>query len=727
MIPRNRQLFFAALILLALVATLTWRLRQPSSEPLPPGNELAATTLAPAHAGIYHDVPGELATILNETDAVRRTYLLATWVDQHTLEEVTAIWTRIRRPPPDRSYNFEEDELLALIHHKLADLNPEASDMDLMLLSPEIVHHQKLVPQTPRDLLLNEAKSDPAGAFQKTLAMRMPPNERDHTLFEILRLTASTDPDQALALLASTRAINPAHARVAIAESWAVADPSAALAWALTQPASGHFGDPVRSAIETWAKTDLDAAIEAATGLSANHDLDYTLKGLLAQWFAASPAASAEWIRGQPNLGPALLEAAFNALSGTHPHLAASLLERPMPDDTRVDHTATLVGRWAKTDPQAARQWLDGRPRDRAYLEAAAGLVATLAKQDPAAAFDFFRSLPGDANLGNIALSLADNVADKSQALSWLLSLPPSTDTTRAITRVTNGMNPANAVQIVSGIPDGPLRQAAYAGLGERVYFYDRPNLINWLRALPDAESQAAVIKKIGYYWDQSSPDEIRAFASELRAGPALDAILPEVLRTWLKTDPAAATDWLLERRDGKTAQTQLVNSLATLAGHAPDAALQRLGSLRPDDPAHADVLRGVVQGLTANSPDTAARTLLTQGTSAEQLAQVGSLTLNWSRQDASAATAWTRALPPGEVRDRGLQSIAGELSAQDVNAALALVPLATSDETRFQIRRRTLLSLQTNDDARAQATLDSMALSSKERTQLQEELDSYR
>lgn len=724
-----KRLLLISLAGLALIIVITLSLpRTPDETASAPSSRQSLEPVAPATSGNNTNVPNDLAAMLAEPDEVVRLNLLAGWCERHSLEEIHSAWLATVGGYAPRHIDFSEHPLLRLAYAKLADLHPGAPPEELMMLQHNLMfENAQLAPANVFHRLHLLATKDPALAIQETLARRMPEEERRPLLIESLGNLARIDPKKALEFIESNRRLPREAAKDAIARGWAETDPEAAFEWAVSNLSSDSYASPLRTIVETWSKTDPDAATAAALPLLPCRALDDSLSRLLRNWMTASPEASADWIQKQDSLPEPVLHAAIDAMASTRSLLAVSLLSRPMSDRVRTEHAETIARLWSRTDPDSARQWLNTLPRDRAYLAAANAIAGNLAQRSAADAIAFYNSLPPDIDRSAIITTLAGGLTDPQAALNWLLAMPEQPPSP-AVSAVIGHMSAEQAAGVITAIPPGALRDAAYASLGSDQYFHNRSKFTEWLRSLPDSAAQAAAMKGNNvYYWSQSNPDELIAFADTLAPGPALDVLIQSASECLLRKDPSSAVDWLLARQASPAAQVQLSRAFATLAANSSgEDALRRLQNT-PAGQTHALALNGIVKGLLPNTPNRAAEVLLSQGTPAEQKKEVQTLAYEWARLDRASAITWTGRLPSGEVRDQALKYLSLSLSESDPALGFSLLPLAQSDETRHDITRYALRGIQKQDDRQAQATLDRMTLSPVERQRLQEELDAYR
>lgn len=365
MTPASRRFIFIAGC--ALVATgavaIWWHARARSGySPSPVLPSSASTT---SHAG---GLALDLPTILKEPNEILRLHLLANWVHAHETSDIVTASQHIDGENRAR--------LRWLLSAKLAELNPgetpEQINARLRALLETVAPADESPDSrtSPRDQILALARTDAPAALGRLAALRIHPGERENLICTILGQTAATDPQRALQLLEGRTDVNHRDALKAIAAAWTQKDPAAALAWTLSLPASAHRDDLTDRVLQSWANKDPGAALEAATaagGLSSpNHN--GTIKTLLARWLKQAPDESAAWLRQQQNPPVVVVQAAIEALSGSHPLLAADLLAQHLPYSQQQAQTRPLIEGWIEKDPAGCLAWIRNRPADTIFF-----------------------------------------------------------------------------------------------------------------------------------------------------------------------------------------------------------------------------------------------------------------------------------------------------------------------------------------------------------------------
>lgn len=199
----------------------------------------------------------------------------------------------------------------------------------------------------------------------------------------------------------------------------------------------------------------------------------------------------------------------------------------------------SLLAPWAKKDPVAFTNWtLTQSPE---IQRAARGSLTQAAFSDP-------------ASLAFVAHQLA--------------SSPNGTETARAAMRSLAAKEPGSAqkqLEYASGLPEGPMRNAALAELAQA-----SPNLD--LKAHPEVlQALASLSERDAYKLGSNLAHKV----DDLPPGPVREAALQAALREQARTEPAAAA--------------------------------KRLEALPPSSPDYAAAVRGFVDSTSAKDPASAA------------------------------------------------------------------------------------------------------------------------
>lgn len=429
----------------------------------------------------------------------------------------------------------------------------------------------------------SQAKNDPAGAWQASLAIEERA-ERLETLYSIADIWFETDPSAALSALTSIENRETGSLHRSLLRRWATRDPDAALEWAMAQPPSGQR-DPLtlvagviarhspREMLElaetleparqnrvaegvlfAWGRTDPLAALEALAAMGNAARLSGSVGvSIIGSWAENDPSAAIEWVRAQEpsRIRSAMLSTAFADLGQADP-LRALTFANELDSTGRSIAIERVLGVWAQGHPHAAAAWLDASEDKTA---AAVAVVARhYAEADPEGAFEWLQDQSHEAQR-------------------------------RAISRVVQ--------RLAAESPESALR------------------MINRVR---DSNARGAAGSQLISTWATSDP------RAAIRGIPRMDTSMSQSLyqtafSAWSRTDPEAATAFLdqvpLSSRDsairGVLQQTAFRNiDLAErLYDRIADEGARRWAaailyrSLRVDDPKRAERYRELSERIT--------------------------------------------------------------------------------------------------------------------------------
>ena len=284
------------------------------------------------------------------------------------------------------------------------------------------------------DIANNWSKSDPAAAAETI--ERLPSHTTDHwNRPTIVSNWVQTDARAAAEFYADKkiRQHNDANALGQIAAALATQSPAEALAWveSLEIQDKSHRSTVTTQLVETWAKSDPDAATTYAQSLTGDERIAAT--NTIATALAASNIDRAQaWADdlSDPSLRQNAKVAIINQLSYRDPEAAAAALDISMDQftddkagDAQLSYSVTSVARnWAKTEPTAAAAWASDLPagsdqRGKALSQIAGQWV----EFEPAAASEWLSTLSSDPDRDSAVAGLVGRITshDPEGALAW--------------------------------------------------------------------------------------------------------------------------------------------------------------------------------------------------------------------------------------------------------------------------------------------------------------------
>ncbi len=279
-------------------------------------------------------------------------------------------------------------------------------------------------------------------------------------------------------------------------EGWVATNPTDALAWLRTQPATDRRDEVIRMALKQFAGNDPKSAADWVMKNLKGRELNNTIIMLAEDWAGQNGAEAAAWFGALPPSGArdaAIEDVLFTWATDDPPAALAFLKAHPdLADLAPVLNRAALAG-WAKSDPMAA---------------VAESLASSKADNDP-------------KRFANTLANWATTDLDASS--QWLLS----------------------------NVPAGKERDAATAELGI-IFARQSPEAgISWLGKLNAGEERDGAASALAATWSDVAPaDAAKWVASQNQASLTPEAIT-EVAENFLMKDPAAFQAWRASLPDG--------------------------------------------------------------------------------------------------------------------------------------------------------------------------------
>jgi hypothetical protein len=213
----------------------------------------------------------------------------------------------------------------------------------------------------------------------------------------ILQAWAERDPLSALSFL-QEKGGDDWERETAVA-TWAANDPQAAFAWASGAKDEGDVNNWLLGATRGIAATNPELArdfIGQLEGRTRSQALDAVKPYVMQYGFDYATS----WIAGVDDEGVRNRAAREMArdLASLDPAQAGRWNAAISDVETRRDISETVADRWARTDLDAAKQWVESLPEDT-KSEAAEGIARRYAREDPAAAARWLSGLGDNPDL----------------------------------------------------------------------------------------------------------------------------------------------------------------------------------------------------------------------------------------------------------------------------------------------------------------------------------------
>lgn len=431
------------------------------------------------------------------------------------------------------------------------------------------------------------AHENPRQAFD-LLAQRGGLNDRT-TLSAVLRQWALKDPVSAQAAAAKLSGQAAETAQRSIIEALGESNPQAAWEYAKGLPRFDNFGhfqnDPQTKAIEIWARSDPEKAIEVARTIQDAATRDNTIASAINSWASSDFDAALAYTLGIPDTGTrgkTLVNLAENdSLQGDPRIMFDALVEHVPPGTIFQDAVSTLLRRWARNDPRQAAlaagklpasetlswtvcaildQWA-AAPADRQQVldwtlklpegetreEALETVFRKWGEQDPRMAQQLLASKAGTSKEAFHGLAAGWSRVNAAEAARWAISLPEESVPTTALGGAISSWSYSSPDDVASFIQTAPakFRPAMTAELVKSWSSRNSEAAAAWIKRQPAGPSKDAAICAISDNIDDEDPETALAWVRSISNQEDRLELSQNILRTWLKNDPSRAKAWI--------------------------------------------------------------------------------------------------------------------------------------------------------------------------------------
>jgi hypothetical protein len=151
----------------------------------------------------------------------------------------------------------------------------------------------------------------------------------------------------------------------ALAQSWSLDDPAAALQWALTLSSPGVRSAAMSGAVRTWAADRPDLAAAWVQSLPSGRERDAQMNHLVSSWARVDPVDAADWILAQSPPSRSLdgaIQGLVVAVAGSNPEGAtrwAAVVTDPKLRNKLTEQAARI---WLRQDPARAAAYINTLP-----------------------------------------------------------------------------------------------------------------------------------------------------------------------------------------------------------------------------------------------------------------------------------------------------------------------------------------------------------------------------
>lgn len=415
---------------------------------------------------------------------------------------------------------------------------------------------------------------------------------------------------------------------------------------------------------------DLSDPAKAAASMTAAQRKNQ-LDSVAAAWAEKDPDAAIAWVKSQedPFQKTKGLAAIASALAKANPAKALELMESmpssPLLAKAGTDYVAVL----AKTDPQAAKAYLDAHLSGTNRLQGIAAIAAGQASTHPAGALRLLRE-NGIGDLSQTLRSMASVQSPSMRSFGAVGSADFAGDALKTIA----ASDPAAALKLLAdtGSFDQPLSDRSDLLAGQ----LDMPHTLfqNWAGKDPAAAarwaagsaaaegSQRELLQTATDPWFAKDPAGAQTFAAALPEGSGKDGMIRSLVELMSATDPAGALNW--------TEQNAGPETFSTVFGYMskahPEVAAAQFASLPLEQQsAWMQTLTDSLSGRSAAAALSFYEALLPDQQAAVKLRDTA---MAYARQDPQAASEWITTLPPTTAKDTAISGLVDYLITQSAD-----------------------------------------------------------
>ncbi len=453
-----------------------------------------------------------------------------------------------------------------------------------------------------------------------------------------------------------------------------------------------------------WQTQGLDDAYAKVEQVDKNSTLSATKGNSPGQ--GGQPRLSVDEIKrklaalGTPPFSWDAIDDCEDLLKGLDPAEAVKLAMDMPPGDVRNNVMMDMMRYYAKSDPQAAMDFLVSLPHDDAMLLFRAVVSYGMNSETAKVAAQYLDKLANtnvrDGEMKNLTLALARS--DPAQALAWLNQVATLDVYTKTLAEIFSNLSSSGdeartddgfsvlgspghsnlnaAIALLGNLTDPAQRATAITAMAGGWGKSDPQAAVAWAANLPDADSTArtAALNNIVGSWAKDDPVAVLAFVQN-SGNPALflpDA--PALAQDLAQGDAPTALAFAQSLPAGATRDQAMNNVLTTLAATDFPSAWSDAQNL-PESASRDSALTSLV-GVQANMNPAQAADLLSQfsaGPALETATQT--LATTWVKLDPQAASIWMNTLPVGPPRDGAVVALIAAKSPWEPTAQAAVDP----------------------------------------------------
>lgn len=438
----------------------------------------------------------------------------------------------------------------------------------------------------------------------------------------------------------------------AVAGGIAAKEPTAALALATSLEGAARTRG-IYNVFQTMIDRDFDAALSKAEAMPDEKNRQLALKAILG-------------IRHDSG------DSFGNSSSADTSNRTAEQLRNvisKLPEGSLRTQALTAMAQNLVAYPTEKRDVLLGTFTEKEQIKIKSKILNSLYYKDPIAAWEIYQSLPAKSMPSHMRGSLITQLArvDPEKALGVALASKSANVANTGVANTFKALaaaDPDAALQRLTSIPEGALRDAAFSSIASTWSETDPKGALRWAGNLQDDKRIDAICKIIPNLADSDSQASAKLITSLISKS---DANVSESVIT--------ATTGLIEKWSRADASSAAIWAESLPQGSTKSRAYQ-------------------------------------------------SLTKQWLAQDREKASAWVNSLPKGEMRDVGVNQIIAATQHTEPDTAFKWASSLSNSSQRLSRLRSVVRRWKNTDPAKARAAIEQANLTEAEHRNLTRTLD---
>lgn len=381
----------------------------------------------------------------------------------------------------------------------------------------------------------------------------------------------------------------------------------------------------------------------------------------------------------------------------------ASALASQLPDDDRLAALQLVIESWAASDLEGALAFASSLPRENDRLATTRNVLLSWARTDYDAARNYVSQRTGqDRDAGWVAILDALAQKDPQRAITEALGQEDSISgpfyeaikfgvIPNAI-RTWAAQNPRAALDAVSELPPGEMRNSALQIAASMWFEKDHTAALDWLGKIPSGTMKRDLTRNFLSTWYRDDSRSAVAWIHSLPDNGERNDLVESIAFSAAGTDPEAFID-LLELVSSPSRQEDLIRSFAMQWAYQDSEAVITWAAAQTDSEIQQSIWNGIISSIAIQKPKRAAE-LLTHLSPEEQASAISSIANAWAQQDPEEAFRWAT-MQAGNERENAIGAVISTWIRYDAPSALAHLEKLPADTHRDAIIRHCLYSIQ--------------------------------